>query len=49
MEEDWQTKKSCVRDRAEMLFISQDLCDCEFLVGSEKVRVSIFGNRPMLF
>lgn len=43
MEEDWQTKKSCVRDRAEMLFISQDLCDCEFLVGSEKVRVSIFA------
>lgn len=44
MEEDWQTKKSCVRERAEMLFISQDLTDCEFLVGSEKVRVSKFGN-----
>lgn len=39
MEEDWQTKKATIRDRAEMLFVSKDLCDCEFLVGSQKIKV----------
>lgn len=41
MDDDWQTKLSSIRERAEMLFRSHDLCDCEFLVGSEKVKVSV--------
>uniref|UniRef100_A0A1B6H096 BTB domain-containing protein n=1 Tax=Cuerna arida TaxID=1464854 RepID=A0A1B6H096_9HEMI len=39
MDEDWQTKKSTIRERAEMLFVSQDLSDCEFLVGTAKVKI----------
>lgn len=40
MDDDWQTKLPSIRERAEMLFRSQELCDCDFIVGSKKVKVS---------
>ncbi|XP_054290396.1 BTB/POZ domain-containing protein 6-like [Macrosteles quadrilineatus] len=39
MEDDWQTQKSCIRERAEVLFSTKDLSDCEFLVGTDKVKI----------